>query len=274
MIHIAPVSVLVFVAALIPTLSVAADTCAPGQRRLNNGEPCIPETLFNFLYCLSILGGGKVEIISKGDSSTTRVLEVNVSGKGSGVIFKGEGSGGSKQAEANRAVREVSERIDSSLAKRCQDLASSASPPTPPSAKSPRTSATDHSAPKVPANVETCAGRPGYPLGRWGVTIENATPAAYSTFVTFTGSSSGTWLPSSGKGSFETSVMLAPSKAVVLTLRQEPGTYKSENHLVVSADGCRMTGTFMDSEGRRGEAFYRWQGDKQYPASSGYRHRA
>ncbi len=44
-----------------------------------------------------------------------------------------------------------------------------------------------------------------------------------------------------------------------MTLRAEPGTYKSENQLVVSADGCSMTGTFFDSEGHRGEATYRWQ---------------
>ena len=111
-------------------------------------------------------------------------------------------------------------------------------------------------------NVETCAARPGYPLGRWGVATQSATPASYSTFVTFTGSSSGTWLPSTGKGSFETSVTPAPGKAVVVTFRAEPGTYKSENQLVVSADGCSMTGTFLDSEGHRGEAIYGWQGDK------------
>lgn len=258
MIHIA--TVLVFVAALVPTLSVAADTCAPGQRRLNNGEPCIPETLFNYLYCLSKSGGGKIEVASKGDSSTTKGLEVTVDGKGSGVILKGEGSAGFKQTEANRVAKEISERIDPSLAARCQTLSGPAtglaSPQKPPIAQNPR------GTPKVPANVETCAGRPGYPLGRWRVAVDNATPAVYSTFVTFTGPSSGTWLPSSGKGSFETSVTPAPGKAVVITLRAEPGTYKSENQLVVSADGCSMTGTFMDSEGHLGEAFYRWQGDK------------
>jgi len=111
-------------------------------------------------------------------------------------------------------------------------------------------------------NVETCATRPGYPLGRWGVATQSATPATYSTFVTFTGSSSGTWLPSSGKGSFETSVKPAPGKAVVVTFRAEPGTYKSESQLVVSANGCRMTGTFLDSQGHRGEVFYTWQGDR------------
>ena len=120
MIHIAPV--LVFVAALVPTLSVAADTCAPGQRSLTNGEPCIPETLFKYLYCLKKSGDGKVEVAIKGDSSTTRGLEVTVGGKGSGVIFKGEGSVGFKQAEADRVAKEVSERIDPSLAARCQAL--------------------------------------------------------------------------------------------------------------------------------------------------------
>ena len=140
MIHIAPV--LVFVAALVPTLSVAADTCAPGQRRLNNGEPCIPETLFNYLYCLKKSGDGKVEVAIKGDSSTTRGLEVTVGGKGSGVIFKGEGSVGFKQAEANRVAKEVSERIDPSLAARCQALsrpgAVPASRPKPPIAQNSR----------------------------------------------------------------------------------------------------------------------------------------
>jgi hypothetical protein len=75
-------------------------------------------------------------------------------------------------------------------------------------------------------------------------------------------SHSGTWLPSSGKGSFETSVTPAPGKAVVVTFRAEPGTYKSEHQPVVSADGCSMTGTFLDFEGHRGEAIYRWQSDK------------
>jgi hypothetical protein len=54
----------------------------------------------------------------------------------------------------------------------------------------------------------------------------------------------------------------APGKAVVVTFRMEPGTYKSESQLVVSADGCSMKGTFLDSEGHQGEVFYRWQGDK------------
>jgi hypothetical protein len=106
----------------------------------------------------------------------------------------------------------------------------------------------------------SCAAKDGYPLGRWEVGTRSATPATYSNFITFITSTSGTWLPSSGKGSFETSVAPAPGKAVAITLRAEGSTYKSDNQLVVSADGCRMTGTFLDSEGHRGEAIYRWQG--------------
>jgi hypothetical protein len=110
------------------------------------------------------------------------------------------------------------------------------------------------------AGAQTCAERPGYPLGRWGVVpARGATPGTYSTFVTFTRPTGGTWLPASGRGSFETSVAPAPGSEVFMTLRAEPGTYKSENQLVVSADGCSMTGTFLDTEGHRGEATYRWQ---------------
>lgn len=107
---------------------------------------------------------------------------------------------------------------------------------------------------------EPCSKRPGYPLGHWEVGTQNASAATYATFATFTTSTSGTWLPSSGKGSFEASVPPAPGKAVVITFRVEGGIYKSESQLVVSADGCSMTGTFLDSEGHTGEAIYRWQG--------------
>jgi hypothetical protein len=110
-------------------------------------------------------------------------------------------------------------------------------------------------------SVETCAARAGYPLGRWEVRVENATPAGYSNFVVFTTASGGTWLPASGKGRFESSVPLAPAKAVTLTFTMEPGSYSSESELVVSPDGCTMAGTFLDSEGHRGEVVYKWQGE-------------
>jgi hypothetical protein len=107
---------------------------------------------------------------------------------------------------------------------------------------------------------QTCAAITGYPLGRWQVGTRGATPATYSTFITFTTPTSGTWLPSSGKGTFQSSIPPKPGEAVSINLNVEGSAYTSENQLVVSPDGCRMTGTFLDSEGHRGEAIYRWQG--------------
>jgi hypothetical protein len=109
----------------------------------------------------------------------------------------------------------------------------------------------------------SCAARQGYPLGRWGIRTQNADPASYSMFVTFTGPSSGTWLPSPGNGygRFETSMTPTPGKSLVLTYRVERGSYNSKNNLVVSADGCNMTGTYLDSADVQGEVFYKWLGD-------------
>lgn len=100
----------------------SAESCTAGQRRLNDGEPCIPEMLFNYLYCLSKSGGGRVEVTKKDDSSAANGLEISVGGKGSGVIVKGEGNVGFKQTDANRVVKEISERIDPSLASKCESL--------------------------------------------------------------------------------------------------------------------------------------------------------
>jgi hypothetical protein len=104
-----------------------------------------------------------------------------------------------------------------------------------------------------------CTGRLGYPLGRWRV---SATPprADYNTFVLFTTKESGTWLPSSGAGSFTVRPALAPQTALVLTYRAANApSWTSVNSLVVSGDGCSMQGTF-DSVGARGEVRYEWEG--------------
>jgi hypothetical protein len=110
----------------------------------------------------------------------------------------------------------------------------------------------------------SCVTRPGYPLGRWGVSTQSAVPASYSSFVIFNGPTSGTWIPSSGngKGSFVTSVTPTPGKEVDLTYSVELGPYQSRSSLVVSADGCSMRGTFLDSENHTGEVIYTWQDDK------------
>jgi hypothetical protein len=51
-----------------------------------------------------------------------------------------------------------------------------------------------------------------------------------------------------------------PGRTVILTFKALPGAYSSENWLEVSPDGCMMRGTFMDSEGHKGQALYQWQG--------------
>jgi hypothetical protein len=106
-----------------------------------------------------------------------------------------------------------------------------------------------------------CATRSGYPLGHWGVSVQNAVRAEYSSFVVFNGPTSGTWLPSpgNGKGSFVTSVTPTPGKEVDITYSVELGPYQSRSSLVVSADGCSMRGTFLDSENHTGEVVYAWQ---------------
>lgn len=103
----------------------APDACPGGQRQLNDGEPCIPEVLFNYLYCLSKSGGGKIEVGSKTENSNQTSREIKLGGKGSGVIISGSGAGSFRQDDASRAVREISERIDPSLATKCEGLARS-----------------------------------------------------------------------------------------------------------------------------------------------------
>ena len=106
---------------------IAAQMCPAGEKRLADGEPCIPSILANYLYCLKSSGGGKIEIVRKDDAGIVNRLEVNVGGKGSGVIIKGEASGGVKKEEASRAVMELAEKLDPSLAQICERLAKPAS---------------------------------------------------------------------------------------------------------------------------------------------------
>src|SRR5687768_5351282 len=108
---------------LFPIACMGADNCANGQRQLNAGEPCIPEALFNYLYCLSRSGGGKIEVSKKDENSGSKALEVSLSGKGSGVVISGEGAVGYKTSDANRTVKELVEKIDPTLAANCKDLA-------------------------------------------------------------------------------------------------------------------------------------------------------
>ena len=88
------------------SFAVAA-TCDKGQKQLSAGEPCIPENLFNYLYCLSKSGGGKVEVVKKEQTESTEGLEITVAGKASGVVIKGEAGGGFKKVEAVRRARNL-----------------------------------------------------------------------------------------------------------------------------------------------------------------------
>ena len=104
--------------------------------------------------------------------------------------------------------------------------------------------------------VQLCSARTGYPRGRWRVDDKSSSSAASATFVTFTRPTGGTWLPYTGQGSFESFPTPSPGAEVVLKFHVDSGNYLSTNNLVVSSDGCRMDGTYNDSDGHRGEATY------------------
>ena len=104
--------------------------------------------------------------------------------------------------------------------------------------------------------VQLCSARSGYPTGRWRIIDKSNSSPDSSTFVTFTRPTGGTWLPYTGQGSFESFPAPSPGAEVVLKLRVDSGGYSSTNNLVVSSDGCRMDGTYNDSEAHKGEASY------------------
>jgi len=107
---------------------------------------------------------------------------------------------------------------------------------------------------------QLCSARTGYPIGRWRVIDKSNASANSSTFVIFTRPAGGTWVPYAGQGSFESFPTPSPGAEVVLRLRVDSGNYLSTNNLVVSSDGCRMDGTYNDSEGHKGEASYFYDG--------------
>ena len=114
----------------IHSASLAQQACPSGQSRLREGEPCIPAALFNYLYCLSQSGGGKIEVVKKDDTTKSTGYEVNIGGKGSGVVISGEGSGTFKSTETTRAIKELSEKLDPSLTKNCRELSSAIATPS------------------------------------------------------------------------------------------------------------------------------------------------
>lgn len=111
-----------------------------------------------------------------------------------------------------------------------------------------------------------CFNRPGYPAGRWVVEdIKSSTSRGqFSTFIMFTDAQSGTWIASGGTGNFTASKAPSPNAKIVLTLKTDAqSSYESKSTLVVSADGCRMEGTFQDNQDHFGEVTYVFATDQK-----------
>jgi hypothetical protein len=111
-----------------------------------------------------------------------------------------------------------------------------------------------------------CSNQSGYPIGRWEVEdIKSLTRRSeFSTFIMFTSPQRGTWIPSEGQGSFTASNAPSPHAEVILTLKpDQQSTYVSTSKLVVSADGCRMEGTFADTQNHFGEVVYVFAADQK-----------
>jgi hypothetical protein len=119
-----PLHVLVGAFLLAITGVASSQTCPPQQNRLKDGEPCIPTLLFNYLYCLKNSNSGEVEVVERGGNSQSKQLEINVAGKGSGVIVQGEGGGGFKQGTASTVTQELQRKLDPTLASKCESIAS------------------------------------------------------------------------------------------------------------------------------------------------------
>lgn len=124
---------MVIIRYLVPALLILASwhvaaqpACPKGEKRLRPTDECIPAVLFNYLYCLEKSGGGKVEIKTKSGDEKTKSIEIGVAGAAGSVVLKGKGSVGFKNSDAEKAVREIEERLDPTLAQRCHKLASSA----------------------------------------------------------------------------------------------------------------------------------------------------
>lgn len=110
-------------ASLSVTPAMSSESCPKGEKRLRANEECIPASLFNYLYCLQQSGGGKIEVIRRSGDETAKSLEIQLSGKGSGVVIKGEGGGAIKTSDATKAARELQEKLDPSLTANCKYFA-------------------------------------------------------------------------------------------------------------------------------------------------------
>ena len=178
---------------------------------------------------------------------------INLGGATKGFINHEDFDGLTREATAIALTgdRECRERLFNKMFDRLS-LASSLGSPQPKAAADPSKTRSG-----TPARgVIACSAFPGYPLGRWRLLVATESVARYSQFINFTRPNGGTWLPDTGQGNFKTSAKPSPGTEVIIDFRPDSSNYRSVNKLVVSPDGCRMSGTYSDSEGRRGEATY------------------
>lgn len=120
---------------LVTDVVAAAPECPSGHQRLEVNDPCIPDVLFNYLYCLKKSGGGMIEVKEGGSDASSRTTEIQVKGNASGVVVKGGAEVGFKQGDLNAATRELQKTIDPSLATKCEKFANQimgVPTPTPP----------------------------------------------------------------------------------------------------------------------------------------------
>jgi hypothetical protein len=109
--------------------AVAQGVCPKGEKRLRPTEECLPAILFNYLYCLEKSGGGKIEVKKRETGEKTKSIEIGFAGAASGVVLKGQASTGYKKNDTEKAVKELEEKIDPSLASKCQAIAKFAAAP-------------------------------------------------------------------------------------------------------------------------------------------------
>jgi hypothetical protein len=116
----------ILLAALLLVTDVAvaaAEACPAGQKRLKESEPCIPELLFNYLYCLNGSGGGVIEVNEGHGATNSRTTELKLKGSGSGVILKGAAEVGFKQDDLSAATSELQKKLNPTLADNCKYFA-------------------------------------------------------------------------------------------------------------------------------------------------------
>ena len=105
------------------------------------------------------------------------------------------------------------------------------------------------------ANAQ-CSLSPEYPLGEWTGPCTGAANCA--DFQVYDSPTTGTWVSSTGPGTFTQDAPLTPGASITITFDDVNSPYQSVALVVVSADGCSMEGTWSDSNGLSGTLLRSW----------------